>query len=62
VRALFPGEVWQPSFHEHRVRDGQDFANQMAYIEANPEHRNLANYPFVHTRFADRIDPMPPGL
>jgi putative transposase len=59
VRAQFAGEVWQPGFHEHRIRDGEDYRRQLEYIAANPERRQLADYPFVHTRFLDRLDPMP---
>jgi putative transposase len=60
VRKQFAGEVWQPGFHEHRVRDAEDFRNQLAYIARNPERRGLGGYQFVHTRWLDRIDPMPP--
>jgi putative transposase len=59
VRSQFRGEVWQPSFHEHRIRDGEDFRRQLGYIAANPERRGLAYWAFVHTRFLERIDPMP---
>jgi putative transposase len=59
VRAQYAGEVWQVGFHEHRIRDEQDFRNQLEYIAANPERRRLVEYAFVHTRFLDRIDPMP---
>lgn len=62
VRKQFSGEIWQPGFHEHRIRCETDFLNQLAYIAANPDKRGLANYAFVHTRFLDRIDPMPDGL
>jgi putative transposase len=27
LRAQFSGEVWQAGFHEHRIRDRQDFQN-----------------------------------
>jgi putative transposase len=62
VRQQFKGEVWQPSFHEHRVRDEEDFKNQLAYIAANPGRRGLRDYEFGHTRHLQRIDPMPSGL
>jgi putative transposase len=62
VRQQFKGEVWQPGFHEHRVRDDEDFRNQLAYIAANPERRGLRDHEFVHTRHLDRIDPMPVGM
>jgi len=59
VRAQFGGEVWQAGFHEHRIRDVDDFRNQIDYIAANPEKRGLLDYPFVHTRFQALLDPMP---
>jgi putative transposase len=59
VRKQFAGEVWQPGFHEHRVRDEEDFRRQLGYIAANPEKRRLVDWAFVHTRFLDRLDPMP---
>jgi putative transposase len=59
VRTQFAGEVWQPGFHEHRIRDGVDFRAQLGYIVANPEKRGLVDCGFVPTRFLDRIDPMP---
>jgi putative transposase len=62
VRIQFQGEIWQPSFHEHRVRDAEDFRNQLTYIALNPERRNLTEYPFVHTKWLDRLDPMPEHL
>jgi len=59
VRKQFAGEVWQPSFHEHRIRDGEDFHRQLGYIAANPGKRGLVDHPFAHTRFLDRLDRMP---
>jgi len=59
VRAQFAGEVWQPGFHEHRIRDGEDFQRQLGYISTNPGKRGLVDWCFVHTRFLDRLDPMP---
>jgi putative transposase len=59
VRAQFAGEVWQPGFHEHRVRDREDFQRQLGYIAANPAKRGLADWGYVHTLFLDRLDPMP---
>ena len=61
-RKQFPAEVWQTGFHEHRVRNGADFANQIAYIAANPGKQGLSEYAFVHTSFLDQLDPIPAGL
>ena len=59
VRAFFPGEVWHPGYHEHRVRDGADFEAQKLYIANNPPRKNYPNYPHVHTRYVDLIDATP---
>jgi putative transposase len=59
VRTQFHGEVWQTGFHEHRVRDNDDFENQLAYIAANPERRGLVDYAYAHTNFPDRMNPLP---
>ena len=62
VRSQFAGEVWQPGFHEHRIRDRNDFSNQLEYIAANPAKRGLLDYEFVHTQFPDRLDSIPEEL
>lgn len=62
VRTQFAGEVWQPGFHEHRIRDGLDFKNQLEYIAANPERRCLPFRAFVHTRYLEQMDPTPAGI
>jgi putative transposase len=36
VRKQFAGEVWQAGFHEHRIRDEEDFLNQIKYVAGNP--------------------------
>src|ERR1700722_15165423 len=59
VREKFKGEVWQPGFHGHRIRDAEDFRNQLNCIALNPERRNLDDYRFVHTRWLDRLDEIP---
>ena len=59
LRKHFPGEVWQPGYHAHRIISPDDYANQLAYIAQNPEKRRLQDYPYVHTRYAKRLDPAP---
>jgi putative transposase len=54
-----PGGVWQPSFHQHRVRDAENFSHQLAYIVENPERRQLRNHPYVHTNWTNKLDPVP---
>jgi len=59
VRAQFRGEVWQPGFHEHRIRNSTDFSRHLDYIEQNPVRRGLAGWEFVHSRWLDSLDPNP---
>jgi putative transposase len=59
VRKQFAGEVWQTGFHEHRIRDSEDFRNQIEYVAQNPQRRRLTDYRFVHTNYLDRLDGMP---
>ena len=54
-----PGGIWQPSFDQHRIRDAEDFQNQLSYIAQNPQRRHLQNYPYVHTNHPNKIDPIP---
>ena len=56
VRKQFTGEVWQAGFHEHRIRDTEDFRSQIEYVAANPGRRRLIDYPFVHTNYAGLLD------
>jgi len=55
LKSRFPGQIWQRGFHEHLIRNEEDFAAQMQYIANNPN----ADSPFVHTKHCDRIDAMP---
>ncbi len=58
--------VWQASFTNHRIRDGQDFEQHREYIRMNPLRAGLVrkpeDYPYSSAigRFA--LDAMPPGL
>ena len=54
AREYFKGEIWQTGFHEHRVRDAEDFTGQLEYIASNPQKRHLHDYAFVHTRFMEK--------
>lgn len=62
VRGQYKGEVWPKSFHEHRVRDGEDFRSQLGYIAMNPVRKGYEGYPYVHTMFSDRMDGIPEHL
>jgi putative transposase len=62
IRHQYKGEIWQEGFHEHRVRDLEDFHNQLLYIANNPARKGYENHPFVHTAFPDKLDHPPPHL
>ena len=56
------GTICHSGYHEHRIRDIEDFNNQLQYIANNPSRKQYEDYPHVHTRFADRINPIPSDL
>ena len=53
-----PGGIWQPSFHQHRIRDAEDLQNQLSYIAQNPTRRHMQNHRWVHTNYLNKIDPI----
>ncbi len=59
VREQFHGEVWQPGYHAHRIVDAEDYRNQLEYVANNPVKRGLVDYPFVHSRYLERLDGTP---
>jgi putative transposase len=62
ARQQSPGEVWHSGHHEHRIRDADDFNNQLRYIANNPSRKQYENYPHVHTQHRDRVNPIPDYL
>ena len=60
MRKQRPSENWQPGYHAHRITSIQDYHAQLAYIADNPKKRRLADYPYVHTRYAGQLD-LPPA-
>jgi putative transposase len=55
------GNIWQRSFHEHRIRDEEDYARHVSYIVRNPERRGLKAHRFIFANDV-RLDPMPQHL
>ena len=41
----YPGEIWQPSFMDRRVRDHQEYERFRTYIHQNPVKARLAATP-----------------
>ena len=56
-----PGGVWHSGYHEHRIRDEDDFRAQLLYIANNPVRKRLQDYPLVHTasRYSSQLDLVP---
>jgi putative transposase len=54
-------ETWQRGFHEHRIRDLEDYIRHETYIARNPERRGIRNHEFVLTG-GPRLDAMPEHL
>lgn len=59
VRKQYSGPVWQDGYYSHRVLTEDDFTGQLGYIATNPERRQYVDYPYVHTRFVDRLSLRP---
>ena len=63
---LREGRVWQASFTNHRVRDGEDYERHREYIWMNPVRARLVgtaeSYPYSSASGAVRLDPAPQGL
>ena len=55
-------EIWHSGYHEHRIRDADDFNNQLSYIQNNPARKRYEAYPHIHTVYQDRINPIPNHL
>jgi len=60
-----PGKLWQPSFSNHRIRDGEDWRIHVGYIERNPVKARLAEsgamYPLCSAYAGWKLDPVPTG-
>jgi putative transposase len=59
VRQQSPGAVWHSGHHEHRVRNAEDFDNQLRYIANNPRRKQYEAYPHVHTNYLKQLDSRP---
>jgi putative transposase len=62
ARQQTSGEIWHMGYHEHRIRDNNDFKNQLIYIGNNPPRKQYKDYPHVHTKYLGRIDTIPNHL
>jgi putative transposase len=59
-------EIWQKGFSDHRIRDANDYALHVSYIQQNPvKERLCANpneYPYSYAYSGFVLDPAPRGL
>jgi len=62
----FGGEIWEKSFHDHRVRDGEEYCAFRTYIHLNPVRRGLAaapeQYPYSSAAAGMELDAVPQRL
>jgi putative transposase len=58
------GHIWHSGYHEHRIRDEEDFRAQLLYIANNPSRKHLLDYPHVHTAapYIARLDVGPKAI
>ena len=58
--------VWQPSYYEHRVRDGEEYRRIRNYVAQNPVRRGLvqvaSDYSYSSRGCKCRLDEVPGGL
>ena len=58
--------VWQPRYHDRRVRDMGEYAEFARYIRENPVRRKLVNdaaeYPYSSVADTERLDELQAGL
>jgi len=62
----YAGEVWQPGFPDHRIRDAQDYEIHRRYIFNNPVKKKYVNeahlYPCSSASGLFELDPAPQWL
>ena len=62
----FKRELWQTSFHDHRIRDAEEYGHFRKYIHENPVKRHLCSaaeeYPYSSANGKFALDPVPQWL
>lgn len=63
-KELLQGELWQKSYHDHRIQEAADYANHVEYIRLNPVKAGWAgkpeDYPYSSAQLKTEVDPPPP--
>lgn len=59
-------EVWQKGFSDHRIRDANDYALHVSYIQQNPVKERFCDraeeFPYSSAHSGFDLDPAPQGL
>jgi putative transposase len=62
----FPGEIWEKSFYDRRVRDREEYLAFRQYVHRNPVKRGLVlvaeGYPYSSARNSLALDVVPQWL
>jgi putative transposase len=56
------GDIWQPGFTDHRIRDEHDYLEHLAYIERNISSLREDNYRFCGKHSDQTLASSPPWL
>jgi len=56
------GEIWQPGFTDHRIRDEEDWNRHLEYIRLNPVHAHLAEDTALYEFMGVQDETFPQGL
>jgi len=56
------GEIWQPGFTDHRIRDEEDWMRQLEYIRSNPVEARLVEDSVLYEFMAFPNIEFPQGL
>jgi putative transposase len=59
------GKIWVAGFSDHRIRDAEDFAAHVRYIESNPAEAKYSDaeaYPYSSASGNYELDAVPQGL
>jgi putative transposase len=59
---LWTGEIWQPGFTDHRIRDEEDWRNHIEYIRQNPVRAHLTDDPALYQYINISRRELPQGL
>ena len=60
---IFPGEIWQKGYNEHRIQGASDYAQHVEYVRMNPVKAGWVerpeDYPYSSARLQTEVDPPP---